>query len=158
MSVSPFPVCSMPPPPSPHPWQLAVVCFPLTSLSLFCLFIRFVHWIPHEIIWCLSFSDWLISLSIMLSRSTHAVAKGKIVFFFYGWVEFHWVNAQQHFKCTELIQEKVSALFFHPFCLFLAHHHILWITWLAPVFLIECLFKFQVSGVFFFIYLFNFLM
>ena len=35
-----------------------------------------------EIIWCLSFSDWLISLSIMLSRSTHAVTKGKISFFF----------------------------------------------------------------------------
>ena len=31
-----------------------------------------------EIIWYLSLSDWLISLSIMLSRSIHMVAKGKI--------------------------------------------------------------------------------
>ena len=30
----------------------------------------------------LSFSDWLISLSIMVTRSTHAVAKGKFFFFF----------------------------------------------------------------------------
>ena len=33
--------------------------------------------------------DWLISLSIMLSRTTHAVAKGKISFFFYGQVVYH---------------------------------------------------------------------
>jgi len=31
-----------------------------------------------EIIWSLSFPDWLISLSIMLSRSIHGVANGKI--------------------------------------------------------------------------------
>ena len=31
---------------------------------------------------CLSFSDWLISLSIMFSRPIHTVAKGKIFFFF----------------------------------------------------------------------------
>ena len=30
-----------------------------------------------EIIWYLSFSDWLISLSIMFCKSIHAVAKGK---------------------------------------------------------------------------------
>ena len=35
-----------------------------------------------EIKWCFSLSDWLISRSIMLSRSTHTVAKGKILFFF----------------------------------------------------------------------------
>ncbi|KAM7113831.1 gamma-aminobutyric acid receptor-associated protein-like 1 isoform 1-T1 [Molossus nigricans] len=29
----------------------------------------------YEIIWYLAFSDWLISLSIMLSRSLHAIAK-----------------------------------------------------------------------------------
>ena len=39
---------------------------------------------PHvsEIIWYLSFSDWLTSLSIMLSRSIYSVANGKIYFFF----------------------------------------------------------------------------
>ena len=35
-----------------------------------------------EIIWYLSFSDWLISVSIMFSRSIHTVAKGKIFFLF----------------------------------------------------------------------------
>ena len=34
-----------------------------------------------EILWSLSFSDWLISLSVMFSRSMHAVAKDKIFFF-----------------------------------------------------------------------------
>ena len=33
-----------------------------------------------EFIWYLSFSDWLISLSIMFSRSIHAT-QGKIFFF-----------------------------------------------------------------------------
>ena len=40
----------------------------------------------REIIWYLSFSDWLISLSIMFSRSIHTVAKGETFFFFYGQV------------------------------------------------------------------------
>ena len=54
------------------------------SLFLFCLLVQFVHQIPHmsEIIWYLFFSDWLLSLSIMFSRSIHAVAKGKIFSFF----------------------------------------------------------------------------
>ena len=41
-----------------------------------------------EIIWYLSFFDWLISCSIILSRSIHVVAKGKIFFsfIFYGQV------------------------------------------------------------------------
>ena len=58
------------------------------SLSLFCLLAQFVHWIPHmsDIVWYLSFSDWLISLSIMFSRSIHTVAKGETFFFFYGQV------------------------------------------------------------------------
>ena len=43
------------------------------------LFIRFPH--ISEIIWYSSFSDWLISLSIMFSRTIHALAKGKILFF-----------------------------------------------------------------------------
>lgn len=34
--------------------------------------------------WYLSFSDWLISLSIMPSRSIRTVAKGKISFFSTG--------------------------------------------------------------------------
>ena len=71
---------------SPNPpllWQS-----PLWSLHLrvcfYCLFIYFVHWIPHisEIIWYLSFSVWLISLSITPSRSIHIVSNGKNSFVF----------------------------------------------------------------------------
>ena len=40
--------------------------------------------------WYLSFSDWLISFSIILSRCIHDVRQGKI-FIFYGWVVFHHV-------------------------------------------------------------------
>ena len=56
----------------------------LWQLFLFCLLVYFVHLIPHisKIIWYLSFSDWLISLSIILSRSIHAVTKDKISFYF----------------------------------------------------------------------------
>ena len=43
------------------------------------------------------FSDWLISLSIMLSRSIHVVTKGK-VFFFYGQVVFHCINVHTCFS------------------------------------------------------------
>ena len=66
------------------PPLLAVIFSPSMGLSLFCLLIQFVHYISHmsEIIWYLSFSDCLISLSIMFSRSVHTVAKGKIFFFF----------------------------------------------------------------------------
>ena len=31
-----------------------------------------------KIIWCLSFSDWLISFNMVASRSTRAIVKGKI--------------------------------------------------------------------------------
>ena len=72
-----FPFCSIPPlPTSPQP--LAVIM--ALSLSLFCLLVQFVH--VREIMWYLSFSDWLFSLSMMFSSSIHAAAKGKIFFFF----------------------------------------------------------------------------
>ena len=46
---------------------------------LFCLFFCFFY-IPHisEIIWCSSFSVWLISLSIILSRFIHVVTNARI--------------------------------------------------------------------------------
>ena len=46
--------------------------------------------IPHvnDNIQYLSFSVWLISLSIVPSKSIHVVANGKISFFFYGWIVF----------------------------------------------------------------------
>ena len=51
------------------------------SVPIF-LVVQFVHQIPNvnEIIWYLSFSDWLISLSIMFSRSIHTVTNGVIAF------------------------------------------------------------------------------
>ena len=86
--------------PSPPPRAVSLSM----SLSFFCLLVQFVHSIPHmsEIIWYLPFSDWLISLSIMFSRSIHTVTKGKIFFFFfYIRVIFHCVNAP-HFLSTHL--------------------------------------------------------
>ena len=65
---------------------------PLVTVSLFfismflvivCLLVCFVNEVPliGEIIWYFSFTTWLISLSIVLSSSIHAVAKGRSSFF-----------------------------------------------------------------------------
>ena len=53
------------------------------SLVIFCLLFSSVDYIPvkGEIIWYLSLTAWLISLSIMLSSSIHAVEKGISSFF-----------------------------------------------------------------------------
>ena len=53
------------------------------SVVIFCLLFSFVDYVPvkDEIIWYLSFTAWLISLSIILSSSIHAVAKGRSSFF-----------------------------------------------------------------------------
>ena len=68
------------PPPPP-----AMVRLFLTSMSLviFCLLFSFVDYVPvkGEIILFLSLTPWLISLSIMLSSSIHAVSKGISSFF-----------------------------------------------------------------------------
>ena len=62
----------------PSLWQLSVcskyTCHCFSLVNQFTLFIRF----HRQVIWYLSFSDWLISLSIMFSRSIHAVAKVKV--------------------------------------------------------------------------------
>ena len=61
---------------SPHS-PLAIVTLFLTSMSLVILLaFSFVDYVPvkGEIIWYLSLTTWLISLSIMLSSSIHAVA------------------------------------------------------------------------------------
>ena len=87
---------------SEHFWKLDIIKFkfspspsfssPTTNIlsnscqsvySVFsCLCFYFVlwliiHYIPHvsKIMWYLSFSDWLISLSIVNSKPTHAVAR-----------------------------------------------------------------------------------
>ena len=64
----------------PSPSPLAIVRLFLTSMSLVIFYLLFssVDQVPvkGQIIWYLSFTAWLISLSIMLSSSIHAVAKG----------------------------------------------------------------------------------
>lgn len=53
------------------------------SLFQFCLFIYFVLQIPHvnALIYYVSFSDWLIRLSIISSRPILIVTSGKVLFF-----------------------------------------------------------------------------
>ena len=53
--------------------------FKSMSLVIFCLLFSSVDYVPlkGEIIWYLSLTLWLISLSIMLSSSIHAVAKDR---------------------------------------------------------------------------------
>ena len=83
-----FPFCSIPPLPNCyHPPPPPLSCYSALYLWVclyFCLLVWFVYSLPHmsEIIWYLSFSDWLISLSTMFSRSIHTVKKGKVFFFF----------------------------------------------------------------------------
>ena len=64
-----------------------------------------------EIKWYLSFSDYLISLSIMFSRSIHAVAKGEISFFL--WLSsiplckcnttFIYLSTDRHLSCFPIL-------------------------------------------------------
>ena len=75
------PLFPLSPPDSP----LATARLFQTSMSLvvFCLLFSSIDYAPvkGEIIWYLSLTAWLISLSIMLSSSIHAVAKGISSFF-----------------------------------------------------------------------------
>ena len=70
---------------SPPHSPLAIVRLFISSMSLviFCLLFSFVDYVPvkAEIIWYLSLTTWLISLSIMLSSSIYAIAKGRRSFF-----------------------------------------------------------------------------
>ena len=70
---------------SPPHSPLAIVRLFLTSMSpvIFCLLFSSVVYVPvkGDIIWYLSITAWLISLSIMLSCSIQAVAKGISSFF-----------------------------------------------------------------------------
>ena len=54
-------------------------------MHLFCKYVHFYHFFldPHirSVIWCLSFSVWLNSLSMTLSGSIHDAANGIISFF-----------------------------------------------------------------------------
>ena len=68
----------------PHSPMANAKQFPLSmSLVVFCLLFSSIDYVPvkGEIIWYLSLTAWLISLSIMLSSSIHVVAKGISYFF-----------------------------------------------------------------------------
>lgn len=63
-------------------WQLCVCSLVHGSVSVSCLFLCFLFWIPHkgEIIWCLFSSIWFIT--IIPSRSIQVLTNGKIASFF----------------------------------------------------------------------------
>ena len=63
-----------------------------TSLVIFCLLACFVNQVP--LIGEISFSSWLVSLSIMLFSSIHAVTMGRSSF---CCIVFHCVNLPQFF-------------------------------------------------------------
>ena len=66
----------------PHPPAIVRLFLTTMSLVIFCLLFSFVDYIPvkGEIIWYLSLTTWLNSLSIMLSSSILAVTKGRSSF------------------------------------------------------------------------------
>ena len=70
---------------SPPHSPMAIVTLFLISMFLviLCFFFSFIDYIPvkGEIIWYLSLTAWIISLSIMLSSSIHAISKGISSFF-----------------------------------------------------------------------------
>ena len=79
MSTSPFSFLLRPPTPYPPP---ALRCHPALYLWVCfyfaCQFSSLDSTYMSEIIWYLSFSDWLISLGIIFSRSIHTVTKVKL--------------------------------------------------------------------------------
>ena len=74
----PFIVAPIDPSPPHSPVTIVTMFLISVSLVIFCLLFSFVDYVPvkGEIIWYLSLTAWLISLSIMLSSSIHAIAKG----------------------------------------------------------------------------------
>ena len=70
-------------PSPPTPLVTVSLFFISVSLVIFCVLVSFVDYVPvkGEVIWYSSFTAWLISLSIMLSSSIHAVVKVRSSFF-----------------------------------------------------------------------------
>ena len=85
------------------------------SIWLVC----FVAWIPLivEIIWYLSFTAWLISLSIMLSSAIHAVTKDRSSFFFSFYVVFHHINVPPSFFYPPIYSWALRLLLALGYCL-----------------------------------------
>ena len=68
----------------PHSPLATARLFPTSmSLVVFCLLFSSIDYVPvkGEIIWYLSLTAWLISLSIMLSSSIHAVESSSLICF-----------------------------------------------------------------------------
>ena len=58
------------------------VCLPMPPSWFSAPFVCFIDWVPliDKIIWYLSFTAWLISVSVMLSSTIHAVVEGRSSF------------------------------------------------------------------------------
>ena len=102
------PLFSLSPPHSPLP----IVRLFLTSMSLviFCLLFSSVDYVPvkGQIIWYLSLTIWLISLSIMLSSFIHAVAKDISSFFLSAaWIQKLWYIYTMEFYAAERKKELI---------------------------------------------------
>ena len=69
--------------------HLFVLCIYNSVSFLLCSFVLILYFYISEIISCFSFSVWLISLSIISSRSIYVIANGKISLSFYGWIIVH---------------------------------------------------------------------
>ena len=78
---------------APHPWHPQVCS--LHPWVCFCFVGRFIcaiFWIPHisDIVWYVSFSFWITSLSTRISRCIHVAANGIFVaVVLSSWVVFH---------------------------------------------------------------------
>ena len=92
------PLSSLSPPHSP----LGIVRLFLTSMSLviFCFLFSSIYYIPvkGEIIWYLSLTAWLTSLSLTLSSPIHAVAKGYKLLLSRYYVELHCVGGRRWWR------------------------------------------------------------
>ena len=88
-------------------WICKCVCFVIFS-PLFFILDSTYKWKSD-----VPFSVWLLSLSIILSRSIHVVTNGKILFFFYGWIgtsqRSHTDCPQAHEKIGNIINHKRKA-------------------------------------------------
>ena len=85
----------------PSPLVTDSLFFVSMSLVIFCLFVWIVDYVPLVglIIWYLFYTSWFISLSIMLSRSIHAV-----------WI----VGAPSFFLLCSIPLSKCTMLFWSP--------------------------------------------
>ena len=81
--------------PSPHSSSLAAISLFSVSLFLFCKFTCIISfWIPHirDVIQYFSFSVWLASLTVVLSRSICVACKWPYIILFNGWVIVHCID------------------------------------------------------------------